>query len=300
MWNNEVTKTQLPLAVHDDVINRNIFRVTRPLCGDFTDRRWIPLTKASNAELWCFLWINGWVNNRDAGDLRRHRAHYEVFVMSRRQEKSGMEWGLLNKIWTSNIYSYWHLFRNTNIADITPNIPIHYQCHSSRNMIHNQQTIIPSQLYNSELMSYLNKSRCLFFFLFLNDGSEVVSGYVAAWSWIALVFSVWSSWFFLHDDVIKWKHFPRYWPFVRGIHRSPVNSPHKGQWRGALMFTLICARTNGWVNNREAGDLRRYRAHYDVIVMANELRVEFQRTLPYTGKARSSESPEIFLEIPVI
>ena len=71
----------------------------------------------------------------------------------------------------------------------------------------------------------------------------------------------------LHDDVIKWKHFPRYWPFVRGIHRSPVNSPHKGQWRGALMFTLICARINGWVNNREAGDLRRYRAHYDVIVM---------------------------------
>ena len=43
------------------------------------------------------------------------------------------------------------------------------------------------------------------------------------------------------DDVIKWKHFPRYWPFVRGIHRSPVNSPHKGQWRGALMFSLICA-----------------------------------------------------------
>ena len=42
--------------------------------------------------------------------------------------------------------------------------------------------------------------------------------------------------FQLYDDVIKWKHFPRYWPFVRGIHRSPVNSPHKGQWRGALMF----------------------------------------------------------------
>ena len=40
----------------------------------------------------------------------------------------------------------------------------------------------------------------------------------------------------LHDDVNKWKHFPRYWPFARGIHRSPVNSPHKGQWRGALMF----------------------------------------------------------------
>ena len=71
----------------------------------------------------------------------------------------------------------------------------------------------------------------------------------------------------LHDDVIKWKHFPRYWPFVRGIHRSPVNSPHKGQWRRALMFSLICAWINDWVNNSEGGDLRRYRAHYDVTVM---------------------------------
>ena len=70
-----------------------------------------------------------------------------------------------------------------------------------------------------------------------------------------------------HDDVIKWKHFARYWPFVRRIHRSPVNSPHKGQWRGALMFSLICVWINCWVNNREAGYLRRYRTHYDVIVM---------------------------------
>ena len=70
-----------------------------------------------------------------------------------------------------------------------------------------------------------------------------------------------------HDDVIKWKHFVRYWPYVRGIHRSPVNSPHKGQWRGALMFSLICTRINGWVNNGEAGDWRRHRAHYDVTVM---------------------------------
>ena len=63
-----------------------------------------------------------------------------------------------------------------------------------------------------------------------------------------------------HDDVIKWKHFPRHCPFVRGTHRSPVNSPHKGQWRGALMFSLTCA----WINNLEAGDLRRHRTHYDI------------------------------------
>ena len=70
-----------------------------------------------------------------------------------------------------------------------------------------------------------------------------------------------------HGDVIKWKHFPRYWPFVWGIHRSLVNSPHKGQWRGALMFSLICAWIYGWVNNRKAGDLRRHCAQYDVTVM---------------------------------
>ena len=70
-----------------------------------------------------------------------------------------------------------------------------------------------------------------------------------------------------HDDVIKWKHFPRYWPFVRGIHRPTVNSPHESQWRGAFMFSLICAWINGRVNNGEADDLRRHRAHYDVIVM---------------------------------
>ena len=70
-----------------------------------------------------------------------------------------------------------------------------------------------------------------------------------------------------HDDVIKWKHFRRYWPFVLGIHRSPWNSPHKGQWPETLMFDLIYARINCWVNNREAGDSRRHRAHYDAIVM---------------------------------
>ena len=78
-----------------------------------------------------------------------------------------------------------------------------------------------------------------------------------------------------HDDVTKWKHFPRNWPFVRGIHRSPVNSLPKGQWLGALMFSLICVWMNDWVNNREAGDLWRYRAHYDVIVMDGQAVIEF-------------------------
>ena len=65
--------------------NGSIFRVTGPLCGEFTGLQWIPCTKASDAELWCFLWsapwINGWVNNREVGDLRRHWAHYDVIVI---------------------------------------------------------------------------------------------------------------------------------------------------------------------------------------------------------------------------
>ena len=73
----------------------------------------------------------------------------------------------------------------------------------------------------------------------------------------------------LHDDVMKWKYFPRYWPFVWAIHRSLVNSPQKGQWRGALMFSLICAWINGWVNNREAGYLRRHRVHRYVITSSS-------------------------------
>ena len=69
-----------------------------------------------------------------------------------------------------------------------------------------------------------------------------------------------------HDEVIKWQHFPSYRPFVMS-HWSLLNSSHKGQWRGALMFSLICAWINASINNREAGDLRCHHAHYDVIVM---------------------------------
>ena len=98
--------------------------------------------------------------------------------------------------------------------------------------------------------------------------------------------------FHIHDDVIKWKHFPRYWPFLRGIHWWPVNSPHKGHWRGALMLSLICAWTNNWVNNRDAGNLRRHDTHYDVAVM--------------TGPCERNPTPHekyiryIFFERPVI
>ena len=68
-----------------------------------------------------------------------------------------------------------------------------------------------------------------------------------------------------------WRHqmetFSALLAICAGNSLAPVNFPHKGQWRGALMFALICVWINAWVNNRKAGDLRRYCAHYDVIVM---------------------------------
>ena len=79
---------------------------------------------------------------------------------------------------------------------------------------------------------------------------------------------------------VQWKSFK---PYVHmngmltssngNIFRSPMNSPHKGQWRWALKFSLICVWINGWVNNHEAGDLRRYRARYDVTDMNPRLTV---------------------------
>ena len=103
----------------------------------------------------------------------------------------------------------------------------------------------------------------LFVFRCITDG--VCNSYLVAW-WR----KGWAMAHCPHDDVIKWKNFPRCWPFVLGIHRSPVNSPHKGQWRGALIFSLICTRISGWVHNGEAGDFRRHRAHYDVTVIISE------------------------------
>ena len=65
--------------------NGSIFRVTGLLCGEFTGHRWIPHTKANDSELWCFLWSapkkNSSANKRDAGNLRRHCAHFDVIVM---------------------------------------------------------------------------------------------------------------------------------------------------------------------------------------------------------------------------
>ena len=86
-----------------------------------------------------------------------------------------------------------------------------------------------------------------------------------------------------------WRHqmvtFSALLAICAGNSPVPVNSPHKGQWRGALMFSLICVWINGWVNSPEASDLRRYRAHYDVTVMdpSDLLAVEQTYNYPTTN-----------------
>ena len=87
------------------------------------------------------------------------------------------------------------------------------------------------------------------------------------------------KWLVIWDDIHMtycnanswWRHqmetFSTLFALCAGKSLVPVNSPHKGQWRGALIFSLICVWINHWVNNREAGDLRQHRDHYDVTVM---------------------------------
>ena len=100
--------------------------------------------------------------------------------------------------------------------------------------------------WKKKIAETMTQSTPLFRTRWWNNGVGYMSCYVLVIEWL-----FYKGKQLAHDDVIKWKHFPRYWPFVQGIHRSPVNSPHKGQWRGALMFYLIFARINGWVNNHE-------------------------------------------------
>ena len=119
----------------------------------------------------------------------------------------------------------------------------------------------------------------------IKDNDVNANGNDSVWRWtlswfrctrlIIICLGVCPLYSVVHDDVIKWKYFSHYWPFAREIHRSPVNSPQKGQWRRALMFSL-----NGWVNNRKAGDLRRHRTHYDITVII-ELQISIASILSY-------------------
>ena len=120
--------------------------------------------------------------------------------------------------------------------------------------------------------------------------------YILWYLWVLLLYGAHGKFKWSRSTLVEvmvcrlplWCHqmeqFPRYWPFVLGINRSTVNSPHKGQWLGALMFSLIWAWTNRWVNNRAAGDLRSHLTHYDVTVISHQAITFTNTKLLSTGR----------------
>ena len=96
---------------------------------------------------------------------------------------------------------------------------------------------------------------------------------VTKWCIVGYLFdALWDLWdgsidsIHIHNDVIKWKHFLCYWPFLQEF-TSPGEFPTQRPVTRSFDFSLICAWINNWVNNREAGDLRHHRGHYEVNVM---------------------------------
>ena len=161
--------------------NGHIFHFTGSLWGESTGPRWIPLTKTSDAELWCFLGsapeTNGIANNRGAGDLRRHRAYCDVTVIS---------------------------------------IIIDARCGPDawRNNRNNAQpNILPTKRFRS----------------------------------------------FVPDDIIKWKHFPSYWPFITG--EFPAQRPVTRSFYVSLICTLNkrLNKSRGWWFDTPSRSLWRHR-----------------------------------------
>ena len=158
--------------------------------------------------------INGWVNNGEAGDLRRHRAHYDVTVMSISFSVASLEVFCIHTAWGVLQFGFGTPFK------IEQSNRTHDWLLHSSSQAHAQY--IPSHRHTV---------------------------------------------FLCHDDVIKWKHFPRYWPFYVG--NSPVTGKFPSQrpvTRSFDVFSYLHLNKR-WVNNCGAADLKSHRTHYDVIVM---------------------------------
>ena len=170
---------------------------------------------------------------------------------------------------------YWWLWLLTTwVKKLQECISLIHSCN------HSSAPDLGSKLYKDSRVSFINHwparsyvhslIQLIYFFHLPYVFVHVYVSPVASLSlclWLSLSFSIPSF------SALWWRHQMEallcHWPFVRGIHRWPVDSPHKCQWRGALLFSMMCAWTNGWANNRDAGDLGCHIAHCDVTVMSS-------------------------------
>ena len=153
---------QVPMMTSSNV---NVYRVTGPLCGDFTGLRWIPRTKDRRGALMISLicWITDWLNYREAGDSRRYCAHYDVIVMmlctllkrfGHRQNVNGVKHGI--DMWGSFLWSShddiikWKYF--------TPYLPFVGGIHRSQRPV----TRCSGVIYMSSLIAYWCLCSCVF------------------------------------------------------------------------------------------------------------------------------------------
>ena len=155
-------------------------------------------------------------------------------------------------------------------------------------MTHRYQcTIMNSHLYSHVI--YFETSVTCFF---PSTGNKSAITYVGVILMFNVLFDIPCDWLVIQDKIFKvvqikianlfgyyvgyktlsmscqspWRHL-QLETFSALLALCAGNNPHTGQWRGALLFSFICAWINGWINNGKAGDLRRHRGHYNVTAM---------------------------------
>ena len=227
------------------------FRVTGPLWGEFSQRLVAPSFNVS-----CDVHLNNWLSKQSIcwwfetpwRSLWRH---------SHAIHTSWRQWQVIAVQLCETILLLWA--RNTSLKLELGGLP----CWGCQDLPTEKVLSSPHHLHELEILcNWIWPSSAISCLLPGNVVLSRASEGTLVSTCNALKFELRNN-----DDVIKWKHFPCCWPFVRRIHRSQVNSTSKCQWHEALLFSFICAWTNGWVNNRDAGDSRRHRAQYGVTVM---------------------------------
>ena len=218
-------------------------RVTGHLCGEFTGHRWIPHTKASDAELWCFF------------DLRPNK----------RLSKQSWVWWFktpLCPLWRhcndQYTFMYSTCYNNNTTAIVAGFLATRYKTSVVEFITWQGDQVRPG--------TYNTTSRAMHAHYVTGGSRIMLSKYT-----LSVLIKGLSA--LTHEIKCRtwWRHqmetFSAFLALRAGSSLVTGEFPSSAQWRRALMFSLICAWISDWVNNRNTGDLRRHQAHYDDTVM---------------------------------